>query len=71
MRFDLSSCHVDGDYVPADVLKAVRKLARKVGARVETKADKRGKAVRVFTKTPHAASFRAILGEYASHRIIW
>lgn len=65
------SCHVDGDYVPADVLKAVRKLAKRTGARVETKADKRGKAVRVFTRIRHAREFRELLGNYVSSRIIW
>ncbi|TXH09114.1 MAG: hypothetical protein E6R03_17225 [Hyphomicrobiaceae bacterium] len=62
---------MDADYVPADVLKDVRKLARKVGARVETKRDKRGVAVRVFTKLAHAREFRTVLGEYVSNRIIW
>lgn len=71
MRFNLTSCEVDGDYVPADILKDIRKLARKVGARVEKRRDKRGHAVRIFTESKHRDQFRALLGQCLSHRIIW
>ena len=63
--------HIDADYVPSDVLNNVRKIARACGARVETKKDKRGCAVRVFTRMRDSAKFREALQGYTSSRIIW
>ena len=71
MRFNLDSCVVDGDYVMPDMLKKIRRIAKATSSRVETKADKHGRAVRIFTRSRHAAEFRAALGDCLSHRIIW
>ena len=73
-RLDFTRTHVDGDYVEAEMMRALRKLARKSarGARVETKKDKRGHAVRIFCHVNDAPAFRAILADcLTTCRIIW